>query len=418
MNLDVNTLLFCSLASRIGFLAIFAAFGGRWMREVFFWRWCLSFGLISLSIGAVIVGGGRFNLSPAAGFVVLNLIAAGAVAYWSGTRHFYRLASWRATELVLAILPGSAYAAIVGLTGNVAMGYAAMLLLLSVTLALTSYTMVRLASEVQSLPQWVVGIVSMVMTLAVLIAAGLISLSGGLGSQSTALMAISVDTAMRLALIGDQLATMILYVGAMAIVADRSASRLEYLMETDLLTGISNRRGLSTHARRLLALASRNGQEVSIMLLEVDSFRQIDERYGHDAADGVLKEFVERMQRVVRRGCDLIGRLGGEEFVVVVPGTDIAHATGLAERLRRTIERENFTIEGSSAHVTVSIGVAALERSAQTMERAILKARHALHAAKQAGRNRVMAFQSKPLIPRTDAPQPDAIGNPVPSGRA
>jgi two-component system cell cycle response regulator len=136
--------------------------------------------------------------------------------------------------------------------------------------------------------------------------------------------------------------------------------------------------------------ASRRGKPLTVLVLDIDYFKSINDSFGHDAGDDVLREFAIRIKKSIR-GIDLACRYGGEEFVVIMPETDIAVATMVAERLRRRIAGEPFPIQQGARNieVTISIGIAALGRNEDAA--AVLKrADQALYRAKRDGRNRVV----------------------------
>jgi two-component system cell cycle response regulator len=160
---------------------------------------------------------------------------------------------------------------------------------------------------------------------------------------------------------------------------------------TDALTGLFNRRYMESHLVALLEQATARGKPLAVLVIDIDYFKSINDSHGHDAGDDVLREFALRIKRSIR-GIDLACRYGGEEFVVVMPETDMAVAAMVAERLRRRIAAEPFAIhEGAnSIPVTISIGLAAL-RAADDSAAALLKrADQALYRAKRDGRNRVV----------------------------
>jgi two-component system cell cycle response regulator len=159
----------------------------------------------------------------------------------------------------------------------------------------------------------------------------------------------------------------------------------------DPLTGLKNRRFLETHLTSVIDQAAHRGRPASLMILDIDHFKVINDTFGHDAGDAVLKQFAQRIRKVVR-GADLVCRLGGEEFVIVMPETALETAEKIAERLRRAIESEQFTLDasGRSAPVTTSIGLA--ERGSGSDAEALLRrADQALYRSKSLGRNRVTA---------------------------
>ena len=130
---------------------------------------------------------------------------------------------------------------------------------------------------------------------------------------------------------------------------------------TDALTGLFNRRYMESHLATLIEQAMSRGKPLTALVLDIDYFKSINDTHGHDAGDDVLREFALRIKRSIR-GIDLACRYGGEEFVVIMPETDMAVAAMVAERLRRRIAADPFAIQqgARTVPVTISIGVAAL----------------------------------------------------------
>ncbi|WP_144378325.1 PleD family two-component system response regulator [Mesorhizobium amorphae] len=161
---------------------------------------------------------------------------------------------------------------------------------------------------------------------------------------------------------------------------------------TDGLTGLHNRRYLDSHLQTLFDRAVARRRPLSMMITDLDRFKAINDTYGHDGGDDVLREFAHRLRKNVR-GIDLACRFGGEEFVVVMPDTEGAVAEKVAERIRAEIARMPFAIgrEGKTAEVTISVGVSALLKGSDTVEDLIKRADVALYEAKNSGRNRVVA---------------------------
>jgi two-component system cell cycle response regulator len=157
----------------------------------------------------------------------------------------------------------------------------------------------------------------------------------------------------------------------------------------DPLTGLNNRRFLERRLSALIETARQRGAPLTMMILDIDHFKRINDTYGHDAGDHVLKGLAAELRQIVRGG-DLVCRLGGEEFVVAMPGVDATHAARTAERARRTIENKEFAIGGAagSVSITVSIGLADL-RGEQDSSELYRRADRALYISKSAGRNRV-----------------------------
>jgi two-component system cell cycle response regulator len=161
---------------------------------------------------------------------------------------------------------------------------------------------------------------------------------------------------------------------------------------TDGLTGLHNRRYLDSHLQTLFDRAVGRRRPLSVMITDLDRFKSINDTFGHDGGDDVLREFAQRLRKNVR-GIDFACRFGGEEFVVVMPDTDAQVAEKVAERIRAEIARTPFAIshEGQTVEVTVSVGVSSLRRGADTVEALMKRADVALYEAKTGGRNRVVA---------------------------
>jgi two-component system cell cycle response regulator len=176
--------------------------------------------------------------------------------------------------------------------------------------------------------------------------------------------------------------------------ADRLRDNVQLTMEmaiTDGLTGLHNRRYLERHLATLVQQAAARSRPLSLLILDIDHFKTINDGYGHSAGDDVLREFSRRVRKAVR-GIDLACRLGGEEFVVAMPDTDAALALLVGERIRQKIAGEPFLITAAgSITVTVSVGVASLHSPNDTPQALLKRADEALYRAKREGRNRVAA---------------------------
>lgn len=161
---------------------------------------------------------------------------------------------------------------------------------------------------------------------------------------------------------------------------------------TDGLTGLHNRRYLDSHLSTLFERARSRRRPLSLMIADIDRFKAINDTWGHDAGDDVLREFAGRLRKNVR-GIDLACRLGGEEFVIVMPDTEGDIAEKVAERVRAHIAQAPFAIgaDGKTIDVTVSVGVSSLRHAGDTVEALLKRADVALYEAKSGGRNRVVA---------------------------
>jgi two-component system, cell cycle response regulator len=162
---------------------------------------------------------------------------------------------------------------------------------------------------------------------------------------------------------------------------------------TDALTGAHNRRYFMRYLGGELKRARRFGTELSLLLLDIDHFKQVNDDFGHAAGDVVLQKFVKRVQKGLPRAYDWCARLGGEEFAVVLPQTDLAGAAVVAERLRKMVEEYPLHLSNAVRPITVSIGVSGLQalpkREAATVESLLAHTDRYLYQSKENGRNRV-----------------------------
>jgi two-component system cell cycle response regulator len=164
------------------------------------------------------------------------------------------------------------------------------------------------------------------------------------------------------------------------------------LAVTDPLTGLYNRRYLDNHLNVLFNRSMARGRPLSVVITDIDRFKQVNDTYGHDGGDEVLREFANRVRSTIR-GADLACRYGGEEFVVVMPDTSPEIAATVAERLRAAIESAPFMLKhsGEALNVTASFGIASRIASVLTPDQLMKQADLALYEAKNTGRNRVVA---------------------------
>lgn len=176
-----------------------------------------------------------------------------------------------------------------------------------------------------------------------------------------------------------------------ALARARALEELAALATTDPLTGLANRRQLESVGRRAVREARRYGRPLAVVVGDVDHFKRVNDTYGHPAGDRVLQAVAGAL-RAEARGTDLVARLGGEEFVLLLPQTDADGALGLAERIRRRLEAA--VIDGGPGagqlRVTLSLGVASLPVHGAELDALIAAADEALYAAKEGGRNRAL----------------------------
>lgn len=172
--------------------------------------------------------------------------------------------------------------------------------------------------------------------------------------------------------------------------------RLATAALTDLLTGLPNRRSAMDQLEQAWSAASRSGLPLSVMVVDIDHFKHINDSYGHAAGDMVLREAAATLRESARRE-DSVCRIGGEEFLVICPNTDLKSAMQSAERLRANLSAKRIAIGQTEKTLTVSIGVATREPGTPDMDALVSTADQALYAAKEAGRNQTCTRQHSPL---------------------
>lgn len=159
---------------------------------------------------------------------------------------------------------------------------------------------------------------------------------------------------------------------------------IKKIMNKDYLTGILNRKGFESMLKREISFALRHKLPLSVVMIDIDYFKEINDTYGHETGDKVLKIFAKTLKKSIRQE-DILGRLGGEEFVIAFPNTNIEQALSAAERIRQKIEK--MKIKAINGNITASFGITELLSTDD--ERSILKrADDALYEAKRHGRNR------------------------------
>lgn len=179
----------------------------------------------------------------------------------------------------------------------------------------------------------------------------------------------------------------------------RANAKLAELAVTDQLTGIFNRYGFLERAEEEMMRCLRRGGEVSVLLVDIDEFRSINDRFGRESGDIVLRTAVRRIQRHLRRG-DIVGRIGGEEFVILLPDTGPALAPKMAEELLRAVDDQPVILSGGTPVViTACIGVACASDTASPFALILGRADAALARAKKEGRNRVVVFRAGETVP-------------------
>jgi len=169
---------------------------------------------------------------------------------------------------------------------------------------------------------------------------------------------------------------------------------------TDELTGLFNKRYFQARFEEEVARAKRYEQQLSLIFCDIDFFKNVNDRYGHQGGDQILRETADilkgamgQLNVIVRlRKSDIIARYGGEEFVIILPETGIDGAVIVGEKLRKAMEEHTFRVDGKSVSITMSFGIAELTEEAQECTAIVKRADYAMYEAKETGRNKVVAF--------------------------
>jgi diguanylate cyclase (GGDEF)-like protein len=346
------------------------------------WHWAAGIMLISGGLGLVVL---RDATPRWLGFWFSGvLLYAGFVLVWRGTQIFARQAPSNREQLLGWLLYAAVYAMVVaeGSGGAVVM----------VGSGPPGYLVWRAASTVQrglreefgastalgcAAPFWLIGFVLLARGLA---APVLPQITGGsLHIHSSANLGVA------LAFVACGL---MLNLGLVALVCSRMLRRLQRASEHDSLTGLLNRRGIQARLAQESHRLGRQGQPFSVLSIDVDHFKRINDRHGHPAGDAVLQALGQTLKQV-GRDVDLPARAGGEEFWVLLPATHAEGARLVAERLIAAVRELRVPAPGGQIAFTVSIGIVTAERAQESLDTVMQRLDTALYRAKQAGRDRV-----------------------------
>ena len=181
--------------------------------------------------------------------------------------------------------------------------------------------------------------------------------------------------------------------------------RLLQIAQTDALTEIDNRRHIEQRLEEIFENAARLNEPFSMVMCDLDKFKHVNDTFGHQAGDVVLRQLAQILKTEARE-IDRVGRYGGEEFVLLLPGTGAEAAVIFAERVRKAVEQRTFAFDGGSVHRTISCGVAGWPHPRiRDVDALICAADDALYVAKETGRNRVVRFDTAEFTAHTSRPK-------------
>lgn len=176
-------------------------------------------------------------------------------------------------------------------------------------------------------------------------------------------------------------------------ITKRKQKYLFNLAHYDQLTGLPNRTLFTERLSHAIAMFARAPQRISLLYIDLDGFKPVNDAYGHNVGDKLLKEVASRLLGCVRES-DTVGRLGGDEFVVMLPESDLVHAAGVAERILEALRRPYLLGKKTIGDVSASIGIADYPLHADSMDSLLTSADAAMYVAKRSGKNRYAVFES------------------------
>jgi diguanylate cyclase (GGDEF)-like protein len=200
-----------------------------------------------------------------------------------------------------------------------------------------------------------------------------------------------VSATMTLAIFGAVIHVVVLSFLQLALTKGRADNRFREAAETDMLTGVANRRAFFGRAAPLADRAAREGRPAAVLVIDIDRFKAINDSLGHAGGDAVIIAVARAIRDGLRPG-DVFGRLGGEEFGCLLPDTSLTEATAIAEALRSRIASQNLAFDGTTVQVSVSVGIAVTGAGIATIDRLLAEADAGLYQAKRSGRDRVVAM--------------------------
>jgi diguanylate cyclase (GGDEF)-like protein len=372
--IDIHTMILALSIGNIGFALLMAGYirGSTPDHGLRVWMWSRAFLGVSQLIG-------WSRPEPWADAVQALGSVGGVVLELSAYCIYFRFQRWKRIVLPVALLA----LMVMAFAGQHGASEVELLALTCAIIALfggaMAYMLVRPNPDGHSLLQRIIGANDALFALAMAFGAweGLLHPDHALGSSSLHTFA--------------GLAAYLLMIvngfGFLLLCKQKGDEQMALLATTDDLTGVANRRAFFEQADNARMLALRMRRPIALMMLDIDHFKQLNDRFGHATGDHALAVFSQTVRATLREH-DIMGRLGGEEFALALPGTDREGALQAAERLRQAVTEAPLITSGASYTMTVSVGVVLIDPN-ETLTAALARADHGLYAAKSAGRNRV-----------------------------
>jgi diguanylate cyclase (GGDEF)-like protein len=387
MPLDIPTLFVVStcIAGLLGLFLLYLWIQDRSVRALGWWAASYligGFGVALWMVGPTLSPAWPDEVAPALLFICCGMI-------WSGARKFHNR-----DVLPLAVTTGAIVWLIASSLPEVAVGHSARVILSSAIIAAYAVLTATELKRDRRKPQTVRlrAIVVPILHGAIFLSPILTILFMPEGSANTG-PALSNGSFALFALL-----TLLYVVGTAFIVVVMAKEQAVWLHKTaavtDPLTGLYNRRGYQEAARRLIDQQARKGEQVTVLMFDLDHFKSINDRFSHQVGDEALRVFAKTVSRNMRSS-DIVGRFGGEEFSAILPGgLDVSF--GVAERVRAAFDIAGEEIADMLVRATVSIGAASAPAKGAHLEALIGRADAALYRAKASGRNRVVADWDSP----------------------
>jgi diguanylate cyclase (GGDEF)-like protein len=376
--IDIQTIILTLSIGNIGFALLMAGYirGSKGEHGLVLWM------LARLLLGASQLFG-WLKLAPWSENVEAVGTVAGVALELAAYCVYFQLTRWErilAPVVVLSLLvmayaraTGASYVELLALT----------CLICAMFVGATAYTLLRPGRNGKSLLQRILGVNDVLFAVAMAIGGWY-----GVAFPATSLGSSSLHT---LAALAAYLLMIVNGVGFLLLCKQKGDEQMAQLATTDFLTGLANRRAFFEQAEVARTLALRLKKPIALLMLDLDHFKQLNDRFGHATGDEALVRFAG-MARATLREHDLMGRLGGEEFALALPGTDVDGALLAAERLRQAVAGTTLEAGGVEYAMTVSVGAVMIE-AGETLTAALARADQALYRAKRHGRNRVEAGQ-------------------------
>lgn len=374
---DLSTLYLSSTLSRACFLVIFLVMliGNSKARYLRYWTSALVTSTIGLFILSKYAGGARWPL-PVALLCYVTILGSLALS-WVGLRLFYKRQINMGFIAIPTVLPIVFYILGASLNFSEQVLLPIIYLASAVVAALALFEILRVSGE-RLMTSYLVAAAFGIYFFALALP-GILILAGVLPA--------GVNASSLPAMIFDQASSVFVYFGYIAMSSERATLELRQQATTDPLTQVGNRRGGQPTLERLYR-NRRRANGCAVILADIDHFKVVNDTWGHNAGDLVLAGVAERLAGSLRHG-DLLLRWGGEEFLIILPNTDIAQARTSAQRLRQAVADSAFSIGETELPITLSLGCANMETEDGGYEDSLQRADEALYKAKAAGRNQV-----------------------------